>query len=161
MDLFPYYLFIFIVNHTHVIDHVSIVHLSFNHFAFQLVLVELTIQLHNSTTQFPFYLIFNFFPLTRFCSSSNEWHYGFECQECFSALCLFISSRSFGWKCVPCRGVHLVRGSPNGFWDTLVMICPKAIFWGSSHLLGFFLHELAFYELTFIQIFRRFKSRFV
>jgi hypothetical protein len=39
---------------------------------------------------------------------------------------------------VPCRGVHLVRGSPNGFWDILVMICPKAIFWGSSHLLGYF-----------------------
>ncbi len=61
---------------------------------------------------------------------------------------------------MPCRGVLLVRGSPNG-WDILVMICPKAIFWGSSHLLGFFLHELAFYELTFIQIFRRFKSSFV
>ncbi len=30
-------------------------------------------------------------------------------------------------------------------------------FWGSSHLLGF-LHELAFFELTFIQIFRRFSN---
>jgi hypothetical protein len=35
---------------------------------------------------------------------------------------------------------------------------PKCHFLGFFSPLRFFLHELAFYELTFIQIFRRFQS---
>jgi hypothetical protein len=157
MDLFPYYLFIFILNHTHVIDRVSVVHLSFNQFAFQLVLVELTIQLHKSTTQSPFYLSFNFFPLTRFCSSSNRTmvlnvRIGFP-SFVFSFLQEALDENVCNVEVFSRLGdVHMVFGIY--FFNDL----PK------GHLLGFFsplrfiLLELAFYELTFIQNFNMFSS---
>jgi hypothetical protein len=143
MDLFPYYLFIFIVNHTHIIEHVSIVHLSFNHFAFQWVLVELAIQPHKFVTQSFFYLSFNFFPLTRFCSSSNGTMV-LNARIGFPSFVFSFFQEALNENV--CHGEVFSRlgDVQMVFGIFFLMICPKATFWG-SHLLGFFLHELAFF----------------
>jgi len=146
MDLFPYYLFIFIVNHTHVIDRVSIVHLSFNHFAFQLVLVELTVQPHKSTIPSSFYLSFNFFLVTRFCFYSNgtmvlnarigfpSFVFSFLQEALDENVChIEVFSRL--------EDVQMVFGI---FFNDL----PKGHFLGFFSPLKFFLQELAFYELV-------------
>ncbi len=155
MDLFPYYLFIFIVNHTHIIDCLSIVHLSFNHFAFQLVLVELTIQPRKSATQSLFYLSFNFFPLSRFCSSSN----GTMVLNAWIGFPSFVFS--FFQKVLDENVCHVkVFSRLEDVQMVFGIFCnglPKCHFLGFFSPLSF-LHELAFYELTFIQIFRRFQS---
>ncbi len=119
--------------------------------------MELTIQPHKSTTQSPFSFYFNFFPLTRFCSSSNgtmvlNVRIGFPsfvfslCQEALDENVCYVE-------------VFSRLGMSKWFLGYFFNDLAKGHFLGFFSLLRFFfLHELAFYELTFIQNFKMFSS---